>query len=97
MSEGSRKKEEYIPVDPGLTVDQVAKELGAKRNSVRRMIVDGAIPHYIVRAGKRKKMFRVRRSVLMRWIEAQERASVKGRNRAPAVNLAVVSGDQGPW
>ncbi len=86
MSEGVTKKEkgEYIPVDPGLTVDQIAKDLGVTRSSARRMIIDGSIPSYVVRTGRRKKMFRVRRSVLLRWIETQERQSVKSRNR-PAV------------
>jgi excisionase family DNA binding protein len=90
MSDGATKKE-YTPADPGLSVDQVAAELGITRSSARRMIVDATIPHYIVRTGRRKKMFRVRRSVLTRWIESQERQSVKARNRTA---VAVIAGGQ---
>jgi excisionase family DNA binding protein len=85
---------EYTPIDPGLSVDQVALELGVTRSSARRMIVDGSIPHYVARAGRKQKLFRVRRSVLMRWIETQERQSVRARNRTTASNLAITSGDQ---
>jgi excisionase family DNA binding protein len=94
MSEGATNKKarkEYTPADPGLSVDHVAKELGVTRSSARRMIVDGTIPHYIVRAGRRKRMYRVRRSVLIRWIESQERQSVKARNRRA---VAVIAGGQ---
>lgn len=90
MSEAATKKE-YTPADPGLSVDQVAKELGTKRSTARRMIIDGAIPYYVLRSGKRKKLYRVRRSVLMRWIESQERQSVKGLNRTA---VAVVNGQE---
>lgn len=75
MSEPTTNKK-YTPQDPGLNVDQVAAELGCDRSSARRLIVAGALPHYIVAAGRRKKSFRVRRSVLKRWIESQERQSV---------------------
>ena len=94
MSDGAtnkKAKKEYTPADPGLSVDHVAKELGVTRSSARRMIIDGSIPSYVVRAGRRKKMFRVRRSVLIRWIESQERQSVKkARNRTAATNLVAV-------
>jgi excisionase family DNA binding protein len=90
MSESATKKE-YTPADPGLTVEQVAAELGCTRSSARRLIIDGSLAHYIVRAGKRKKMFRVRASVLRRWIEVQERQSVK-RNRA--TDCAGINGRQ---
>jgi excisionase family DNA binding protein len=81
-----KPKREYIPEDPGLSVDQVGAELGVTRSSARRLIVSGKIPHYVVAAGQKQKVYRVRRSVLMRWRESQERQSVKTRNRAaPAV------------
>jgi hypothetical protein len=88
MSDEGVKK--YVPEDPGLKVDEVAAELGIDRSSARRLIIV-SIPHYIVAAGKRKKSYRVRRSVLMRWREAQERQSIK-RNR-PA-SLAAVNGGE---
>jgi len=78
----------YTPTDPGLTVDEVAAELGCDRSSARRLII-GQIPHYIVAAGRRKKSYRVRRSVLMRWRESQERQSIK---RKPA--FAILNGEQ---
>lgn len=91
MSEAATKKEKprYIPEDPGLKVDEVAAELGIDRSSARRLIIS-QIPHYIVAAGRRKKSYRVRRSVLMRWRESQERQSVK---RRPTI-LAVVGAQE---
>jgi hypothetical protein len=93
---GYKEKKKYVPIDPGLTVDQVGAELGIDRSSARRLIIS-QIPHYIVAAGKRKKSYRVRRSVLMRWRESQERQSVKARNRAPASTLAVINGQEGTY
>jgi hypothetical protein len=63
-TEGAKKKKkpQYIPVDPGLTVEHIAAELGIDRSSARRLIIS-QIPHYVVAAGKRKKSYRVRRSV----------------------------------
>lgn len=72
--------DEYTPADPGLSVEQVAAELGITRSTARRMILDHQIPHFIARSGRRKSIYRVRRSVLMRWIETQERHSVKYRS-----------------
>ena len=66
MSEATKKKAEYVPTDPGLKVDEVAAELGIDRSCARRLIIS-QIPHYIVASGRRKKSYRVRRSVLMRW------------------------------
>jgi hypothetical protein len=80
--------EKYVPTDPGLKVDEVAAELGIDRSSARRLIIS-QIPHYVVAAGRRKKSYRVRRSVLMRWREAQERQSLKPRR----TSLAVTDGD----
>jgi len=79
----------YTPTDPGLTVDQVAAELGCDRSSARRLII-AQIPHYIVAAGRRKKSYRVRKSVLQRWIQTQERQSIR---RKPG-GLSVVNGEQ---
>jgi helix-turn-helix protein len=89
MTEEAEKKQGYQPIDPGLSVDQVAAELGCDRSSARRLIIS-SIPHYIVAAGRRKKSYRVRRSVLMRWRESQERQSMK---RKPAA-LSVVNAEQ---
>jgi DNA-directed RNA polymerase subunit N (RpoN/RPB10) len=91
VSEGVKKRAEYVPIDPGLKVDEVAAELGIDRSSARRLIIS-QIPHYVVAAGRRKKSYRVRRSVLMRWREAQERQSLKRSNR-PA-SLSVVNGER---
>jgi hypothetical protein len=87
MSDEGVKK--YVPTDPGLKVDEVAAELGIDRSSARRLIL-AQIPHYIVASGRRKKSYRVRRSVLMRWRESQERQSIKPRR----MSLAVVDGGQ---
>lgn len=84
-----KKKPEYIPVDPGLTVEHVAVELGIDRSSARRLIIS-QIRQYVVAAGKRKKSYRVRRSVLLRWREAQERQSLKASKRAGS--LSIVAG-----
>jgi hypothetical protein len=86
--EATKNKPSYVPEDPGLKVDEVAAELGIDRSSARRLIIS-QIPHYIVAAGKRKKSYRVRKSVLMRWRESQERQSLKRSNR-----LSLVNGDQ---
>ena len=90
MSDEDAKK--YVPTDPGLKVDEVAAELGIDRSSARRLIIS-QIPHYVVAAGKRKKSYRVRRSVLMRWREAQERQSIKSRLSCLAVNAGQREGN----
>lgn len=87
--EATKKKQGYIPIDPGLKVDEVAAELGIDRSSARRLIIS-QIPHYVVAAGRRKKSYRVRRSVLMRWRESQERQSIKLRR----TSLAVIDADR---
>jgi len=66
-----------------LTIDQVGVELNTSRQSVQRMIDEGILPAFVLRAGKRKKAWRVRRESLDRWILAQERQAAKvhvGRN-----------------
>lgn len=92
LTEGAKKKKksEYIPVDPGLSVNQVAAELGIDRSTTRRLIIS-QIPHYIVAAGRKHKVYRVRRSVLMRWRESQERQSLKRDHKS---DLTVVVGGQ---
>ncbi len=67
-----------------LNVKEVAKELGIDRSTVRRMILSGELPGFILRAGPRKKILRMRPEQLEKWIVAKEReqaASKAGRPR----------------
>lgn len=58
---------------PLLTVQQVAAILNTSRGTVTRMVIEGQLPAIKLRSGKRKKMYRVRREVLDRWILTKER------------------------
>jgi excisionase family DNA binding protein len=55
------------------TVPQVAFRLQLSQSTIIRMITSGIIPALCVRAGKRKKTFRVRQEVLEKWVTSKER------------------------
>ncbi|PYJ69608.1 MAG: hypothetical protein DME76_08445 [Verrucomicrobia bacterium] len=64
------------PADEGqllLSPAQVAMLLGCSRSTVDRMVADGSLPHVLLRSGRRKKQYGIRRVTLQRWLEKQER------------------------
>lgn len=62
-----------------LTPEAVADVLALSRSSVRRMIIEGALPAVCLRSGKRKRLYRVREEALERWIASRERQGTKQR------------------
>ncbi len=67
-----------------LNVQEVAQELGINRSTARRMILSGELPGFTLRTGPKKKILRIRREQLQKWIVAKEReqaASKAGRSR----------------
>lgn len=55
----------------------VAEILDVSRSSVIRMIASGDLPAVCLRAGKRKKVWRVREEQLQRWITTKERQGAR--------------------
>jgi len=56
-----------------LTVGQVAFKLQLHESTVIKLITTGSISALCVRAGKRKKTYRVRSEVLDKWVLSKER------------------------
>src|SRR5690348_557730 len=65
----AEKKARAWLLDP----EQASELLGISRSSVIRMIVDGQLPAVCLRSGRRKKVWRVRREVLEKWVMGKER------------------------
>jgi len=66
-----------------LNVQEVADELGVTRSTGRRMILSGELPGFILRAGPRKKILRMRREQLEKWIVAKEREQAANKAGRP--------------
>jgi len=60
-----------------LSVEAVAEALDVSRQTVTRMIADGALPAICVRSGRRKKVWRIRAEQLERWVIARERETAR--------------------
>jgi excisionase family DNA binding protein len=60
-----------------LDPEQASELLGISRSSVVRLIVDGQLPAICLRSGRRKKVWRIRREVLEKWVLNKERQGVK--------------------
>lgn len=71
----SQKKSRAWLLDP----EQTSEFLGISRSSVIRMIVDGQLPAICLRAGKTKKVWRICKEVLEKWVIGKEREQVKRR------------------
>lgn len=52
---------------------QVSDMLGISRSSVIRLIVEGSLPAICLRAGKRKRVWRIRREIVQKWVLAKEK------------------------
>ena len=62
---------------PLLSIEAVAEALDVSRQTVTRMIVDGQLPAVCLRAGRRKKIWRVRAEQLERWVVSKERETTR--------------------
>ena len=67
-----KQKREDDPLQT-LTPDEVAELLCCARSSVDRLVETGQLPIVMVARGNRKRTYRIRRSVVQRFIEASER------------------------
>jgi excisionase family DNA binding protein len=70
-----------------LSIEAVAEALDVSRQTVARMIAGGQLPAVCLRAGRRKKVWRVRSELLEKWIINKERETA-GQNKI------VSNGDQ---
>ena len=66
-------KKEFTPLDESLNVEEVAQELGITRSTVRRMIISGELPGFTLRTSPKRKILRMRRQQLEKWIVSKER------------------------
>lgn len=56
-----------------LSIIDVSEVLGVSRATTTRMITEGQLPAIILRAGRRKKVWRVRSEALEKWVATKER------------------------
>jgi excisionase family DNA binding protein len=56
-----------------LTPEIVAEQLSVSRSTVLRLIQDGSLPAVILKAAKRKKIYRVRPEALEKWVIGREK------------------------
>ena len=77
--EKQQKKARAWLLDP----EQASELLGISRSSVVRLILDNALPAICLRSGKRKKVWRIRREVLEKWVIGKEREQVKRQPSSP--------------
>ncbi len=71
-----------------LNPQQVSDILGVSRSTAVRMIEDGSLPSITLRAGKKKKIVRVREDRLERLLLNLE-AKGKDNRKSPAVSAGV--------
>ena len=55
-----------------LNPSQVAEVLNLKKSTVHRLLAEGSIPSVPVTGSQRRRSFRVKPSVLQKWIESRE-------------------------
>jgi excisionase family DNA binding protein len=64
------KKRRAWLLDP----EQASELLGISRSTVIRLIVDGQLPAICLRSGSRKKVWRIRKEILEKWVLGKEKA-----------------------
>jgi excisionase family DNA binding protein len=89
-AEKPQKKERVKLPNSALTVAEVADRLWINRSSARRLIIEGQIPSFCVRSGKRKHSYRVRPEILERWISAKERENQRAKVSLRNGNGAII-------
>lgn len=63
-----------------LSIQETAERLGISRQTVMRLISEGALLAICLRSGRRKKLWKIRPEQLDRWI-MQKEAETKKANR----------------
>jgi len=63
-----------------LSIEAAADLLGVSRQTVTRMIAEGQLLGVCLRAGRRKKLWRIRAEKLNEWIMQKERETAKKVN-----------------
>jgi excisionase family DNA binding protein len=76
VSKRPRPKKE-LPARIALSIDEAAAMIGLSRWTVCKMLEEGALPGFVLRTGKRKKIWRIREDVLQKWIEQREQETKK--------------------
>jgi excisionase family DNA binding protein len=65
------------PAGPLKTIAEVAAFIGFSRWTVTTMLETGQLPGIILRAGRRKKIWRISEQALQKWIEMREQETRK--------------------
>jgi excisionase family DNA binding protein len=81
-----------------LTPEAVAEILAISRSTVLRMIADGSLPAVCWRAGRKKKVWRIRQEHLEKWVSNKEKETARKRAQAStptAPENAESNGQQG--
>lgn len=60
-----------------LSVEETAQALGVSRQTITRMIGDASLPAICLRAGRRKKVWRIRSEALDKWLASKERENTR--------------------
>jgi len=60
-----------------LSIKEVAIVLNLSRWTITEMLQSGQLPGFIVKSGRRKRIWRVSEPALTKWIEKQELATKK--------------------
>ena len=59
-----------------LTLAQTAEALQTSRQTVMRMVSEGALPAIVLRSGRRKKVIRIDEADLERWVIGLKRQNM---------------------
>jgi excisionase family DNA binding protein len=65
-----------------LKPETAADVLAVSRSTVLRMIADGSLPAICLRAGRKKKVWRIRQEHLEKWVLNKEKDTAKKRAQA---------------
>jgi excisionase family DNA binding protein len=60
------------PIEKLLSPQEVGQLIGLQRSKIHRMLASGEIPCLIVAQGARRRVFRVKPSVLLQWMKQRE-------------------------
>ena len=77
MREHATAQERSVQRSRLLSPQQVADVLGVSASTSLRLITSGQLPCIVLRAGKQRKLYRVREQALEQWIVRKERVGVR--------------------
>ena len=85
---------EARPDDAALSVDEAAAILGISRWTAVPLFEAGTLPAFVLKSGQRKRIWRIRKGALMRWIQHREMEAKRSARTARPVFSVVDDGSQ---